>query len=76
MFKITIQGQHREITYDCEEEATLIYSHIIGLYPTLNVQLVEEIYYEAWTLLKENNPIPRKINPYRTTRVWLGIPRI
>lgn len=39
MFQITIQGQKQNRFYDCEGIATLVYSHLILLYPTFLEQL-------------------------------------
>ena len=75
MFQITIQGQKQNRFYDCEDIATLVYSHLILLYPILNIKLYEEICYEGYSIIKENNPITAHKNPFKTY-MWLGIPRL
>lgn len=75
MFQITVEGQKQDRFYECEDIATLVYSHLTLLYPTLNIKLYEEVYYEAYNILKENNPIVRYENPFKTY-VWLGITRL
>lgn len=75
MFSILIEGQKQNRFYECETIANLVYSHLILLYPSLNIKLYEEIYYEAYNIIKENNPITAYKNPFKTY-VWLGITRL
>lgn len=75
MFQITVQGQNQDRLYDCEDIATLVYSHLTLLYPSLNIKLYEEICYEGYQIIKESNPIVKYENPFKTV-VWLGIPRL
>ena len=75
MFLITVQGQANKRDYDCEQTAFIVFHHLTLLYPSLNIQLYEEVCYEAYNLLKEHNPINRYENPFKTY-VWLGITRL
>lgn len=51
MFQITVEGQKQNRLYDCEDIATLVYSHLILLYPTLNIKLYEG-YSINWDVLE------------------------